>query len=184
MEDRCNEAFDCEDNGDEKECDYFTIDPMTYHKEYPPIIKGRDMNVYVRLIINQLQDIRELDMTFNAKFTLKLGWTETRLTYINLLDTDLKNLVWKENRAKLWIPPLVFNNTDENVMVADQPNAFLFIFKRGNHSNAPLTSVNEDYYYEGSENYLVLWIDYDLTFRCDFQLKHYPFDTQICNIEV
>ena len=184
IKDHCDKVFDCEDGSDEESCDYFYVDPNNYNKEYPPISKNSGVDVKVHVAIDKLQNIREIDMTFKAKFTLTMEWFDSRLRYKNLLDTELTNLVREEHKSQLWIPPLVFNNTDENIMVTDQTTAVLFINKRGGHTAAPLTSINEDLYYEGSENVLVLKIDYDLTFRCNFHLGDYPFDTQICKIEV
>lgn len=184
MKYRCDKIFHCEDLSDEEDCDYFEVDVKSYNKKYPPISIQKGTEVKVHLDIQKFKNIKELDMSFDAKVTLTLEWFDSRLTYRNLLDAAWPNIIKQENKDQVWIPPLVFNNTYENIMVRNEENSILFIKKRGNHTNAPLTSINEDFYYKGSENILALTIEYDLTFQCEFQLQGYPFDTQVCMIEV
>jgi hypothetical protein len=96
----------------------------------------------------------------------------------------LSNIVKDEQKDGTWIPPIIFNNTDKNIMVIESHNPDLFIRRQGNHTNSPLTSVNEDFLYKGSENILDFRVGHKLTFQCDFQLHAYPFDTQVCMIQV
>lgn len=184
MKYRCDKAFDCKDQSDEEDCDYFIVDSKTYNKKHPSISKEQKMEIKVHMVIKKLQNIRELDMSFDAKFTITMEWFDSRLTYKNIFDNYLTNLVKEENKAQIWLLELVFNNTNKDVMTTNGPNSALFINKQGNPTNAPITNINEDFYYKGSENKLVLTIGHDLTFQCDFQLKHYPFDTQRCLIEI
>ena len=182
---RCDNTANCEDASDEEVCDNVLVDPNSYNKKYPPIPEeGMAMEVKVHITIEKLHNIRELDMTYATKFTLTMEWFDSRLSFKNLLDGDLTNLVKEESKSQLWIPPLVFNNTDANIVVTDQTNAILFINKQGNHTIAPLTSIDEDFYYKGEENVLVLMGSHEMTFDCNFQLERYPFDSQICKIEV
>ena len=185
---RCNKIFDCEDQADEEDCDYFEVDDGTYNKKYPPFNGEHGIDVNVLLTVESLQNIKELDMSFDAKFSLTMEWFDSRLRYKNLIDDDYKNLltnlVKEENKEKIWIPELLFSNTDENIKVVNGPRTNLFINKEGLHTIAPLTSLNEDFFYKGSENMLVLNVGYTLSFQCKFQLNAYPFDTQTCMIEV
>ena len=187
MAHRCDKSFDCEDESDEEGCGYFEADPKRYNKQYPPITKGtnQQLDVKVNMEIESLQNIKELDMSFDAKFVLVLEWYDSRLRYKNLLKANIPNLVNEKNRDDIWIPPLVFTNTDDNVAVTDDmTKSIVLINKQAHHTTAPLTSVTEDYYYEGSENSLNLKMDYQLSFHCNFQLQYYPFDTQTCGVEV
>ena len=188
MKYRCDKIFDCEDQADEENCDYFEVDADTYNKKYPPVNRKHGIDVDVLLTVESLQNIKELDMSFDAKFTLKMEWFDSRLRYKNLIDDDYKNLltnlVKEENKRNIWIPEILFSNTDENIKVVNGPRTILFIDKQGSHTIAPLTSLNEDFFYKGSENMLVLNVGYTLSFQCKFQLNAYPFDTQTCRIEV
>ena len=184
MHDRCDKIFHCEDRSDEEDCDYFVVDSSTYNKKYPPVSDEKETEVMVYIVIEKIQNIKELDMSFDVKFTLALEWLDSRLKYKNLLNSHWTNLVKEENKNDVWIPALVFNNTNKNVMIQNGPKSALFVRKKGKHVNSPLTSVNEDFFYKGSENTLILKVDYSLTFQCDFVLNTYPFDTQTCTIQV
>ena len=184
MTERCDGIFQCSDMSDEDDCHLVTINKEIYNKDYPPRHEGHPVKVNVKVIIVAIQQVQELDMTFSSKLTLVLEWYDQRVHFSNLKSKDLTNLIGYEKAADLWIPPLIFNNTKQNVMVALTPTANLFVNKKGKPEMASAASINEDFNYQGSENVFVYRIDYDNTFNCEFDLSKYPFDTQTCQIEV
>ena len=186
MEYECDEVPDCADNSDEINCDIVKIDSRSYRKEYPPIridFEKTKVNVSMKIMaINNIHDIQE---TFQAKFSISLEWYDNRPTYYYLHKSNMSNLIGNEERNRLWIPPIIFNNTDSNHMVTnDNPSALLFVERRGKRALIDLADINEGYSYKGSENPLVYTADYDLVNHCVFNLHHYPFDTQTCSIQV
>ena len=184
MVSRCDGTFDCMDKSDEDGCDLIIIDKGVYHKDYPPRNNGKPVEVKVYFIIDAIQNIKEIDMDFSAKFTIALEWFDARLSFSNLNDGTLTNLAAPEKILEVWIPPLIFNNTKQNIMIGRDDTAGLFINKMGKHTMADISSVNENFYFEGSENLLIYRMDFELTCNCIFQLTKYPFDKQTCNIEV
>ena len=184
MSGRCDGIFQCLDKSDEDDCHLITINKEIYNKDYPPRIEGAPLDVKVYIIIVAIQNIKELNMSFNSKITLALEWSDERVKFSNLKTEDLTNLLGYQKGTEIWIPPLIFNNTKNNIMVVHDPTASLFINKRGTPKMAPRSSVNEDFYYEGSENIFVYRMDYQMTYHCGFYLFRYPFDTQSCQIEV
>ena len=185
MSGRCDGIFQCIDKSDEDECKLITINKQIYDKDYPPRKKEGDaLDVKVKFIIDAIQNVKELHMTFSSKLTLMLEWHDERIVFSNLKQEDMTNLVGYDKAANIWIPPLIFNNTQENKMVALDKTASLFVNKRGKSEMAPLSSINEDYFYKGSDNILLYRIDYKMTYNCVFRLERYPFDTQTCQIEV
>ena len=185
MSDRCDGIFQCIDKSDEDECKLITINKQIYDKDYPPRKEEGDaLDVKVKFIIDAIQNVKELHMTFGSKLTLMLEWHDERVRFSNLKQDDLTNLVGYDKALNIWIPPLIFNNTQENKMVVLDKTASLFVNKRGEPQMAALSSINEDYFYKGSDNILLYRIDYKLTYSCVFRLERYPFDTQTCQIEV
>ena len=162
---------------------WHTIDKDLYNKKYPPI-DYKELDVKVHVMIRSIQQLNELDMTFNSKITLSLEWYDSRVTFSNLKYEDITNLVEYEKASDIWIPPLVFNNTKDDWKVALQRTADLFVNRRGIPKLAALSSINEDYLFTGSDNVLVYRINYDMTYSCVYVLEAYPFDTQKCQIEV
>ena len=181
---RCDGGFNCKDKSDEDFCDLLLIDMGRYNKDYPPQHRGKPVDVTVYAIIDSIQNIKEIDMDFNAKFTISLKWKDERLIFTNLKEGDFANVPSPEKIGQIWIPPLIFNNTKERFMIARDPTAGLFIQQTGKASLSESASVYENTYYAGSENDLLYVLDLELTLKCTFRLQHYPFDRQTCLIEV
>ena len=162
------------------------VDPESYRPEYPPTTSSlhRILDVVVSLKILTISDIEEITMSFNVKFSLTLSWKDERLTFYNLNQRDQSNIVGGTDRKNIWIPPLIFSNTNDNIRVKNTDSTNIFIRRMGNNKPAPLASIEEDYWYSGSENVLVFNKDYSLQLRCTFKLHSYPFDTQMCSIQV
>ena len=122
-------------------------------------------------------------MSFTVKFSLRLEWKDERLIFYNLNENPQSNIIDEQNKDKIWIPPLIFNNTFNNLRIKNEESANIFVKKEGNHRDAPLSRVDEDYYYTGSENVLMFHNDYSLELHCNLDLQNYPFDTQTCAIQ-
>ena len=119
-----------------------------------------------------------------TKFTLILEWKDHRLTYYNLKQQSGANIISMDDRTKMWIPPLVLNNTDEYIKVQNDEDANIVIRRLGGHTIAPIEELNENYVYSGAENSIIFGLGYVNTQGCNFKLENYPFDTQVCQIEV
>ena len=98
----------------------------------------------------------------------------------------------QDQQKLLWIPPLVFNNSDDGRMLSinpegdGQPMMSLLIERRtdNNFDVASPSVLDETHFYKGNENLLVLSTEYNMILHCNYKLEDYPFDTQICNMEV
>ena len=184
MTGRCDGIFQCSDKSDEDDCHLITINKEIYNKNYPPRKEENPLDVKVTVIIVAISEVQELHMIFTSKLTLVLEWNDERITFSNLKPEDLTNLIGYERATDIWIPPLIFNNTNKNVVVVHSETASLFVNKRGQAKVESLSSVNENFLYQGSENILEYRIDYEMTYNCVFDLAAYPFDTQTCTIQV
>ena len=181
---RCDGGFDCKDKSDEDFCDLLLVEKGLYNKDYPPVTDGKPVEVKVYFIIDAIQNIKEIDMDFSAKFTISLEWYDARLQFSNLNEGNFTNLASPEKISEIWIPPLIFNNTKKNIMITRDQTAGLFMNKMGEPTLPEDSNVYENLYFAGSENVLIYRMDYEMTLTCNFELNHYPFDTQTCNIEV
>ena len=181
---RCDGSFNCKDKSDEDFCDRLIIEKGLYNKDYPPKHLGRPVDVKVYINIDAIQNIKEIDMNFNAKFTITLEWFDERLLFSNLNDGNYTNLAKPEKITEIWIPPLIFNNTKKNIMITRDETAGLFMNKMGKPTLPPHSEVYENLYFKGSENVLIYRLDLEMTCDCIFLLQPYPFDKQTCKIEV
>ena len=183
MSGRCDGIPQCVDKSDEDECYLFTIDKGMYNRKYPPR-DYQELDVKVQVMIRSIHQLNELDMTFISKITLSLEWYDNRVTFFNLKQKDFTNLIEHKKTWDIWTPPLVFNNTKEDVKVKTDRKADFFVNRRGLPTMARRSLVNEDYIYPGSDNVFVYRRTYEMRYSCVYHLEAYPFDTQNCQIEV
>ena len=55
----------------------------------------------------------EKDLNFALKFKVVMTWMEHRLEYHDLHDDSMDNLINSWTSERLWVPPLIFKNTND-----------------------------------------------------------------------
>ena len=111
-------------------------------------------------------------------------WFDSRLTWNDLNDDDFLNIPDQDVIDKLWVPIVKFENTENKYETPHDQKATILVKKRGNPILSPIHEMEEIAYYKGSENSVQYARDFFLRFRCDFELRNYPFDTQICTFSL
>ena len=107
------------------------------------------------------------------------------MTFHNLRGTgDLQNNIAVEEKDKIWIPSLMFDNSVEEKHVVNDEFSSMAI-----HQDTPgIKTVNEylqeNIKYMGFENYLTYFRIYKMDLVCEFEQHNYPFDIQTCSIKV
>ena len=61
---------------------------------------------------NQVIDIEEAEHVIDLQFKIVLEWYENRATYHNLKESTIMNELSKEDVERLWIPYVIYDNTD------------------------------------------------------------------------
>ena len=177
---RCDSIYDCKDSSDEMDCDPIKYDPKTYKKILPPTYHNLKLEVHVQLDIKSISQVHEINEQFQSEVRILLQWYDPRLSFKDLTDSgNFLNEDWKE---LIWLPPLTFSNTFGNEPLL-APSAGVKINKEGQGSTKPY-ELYEGTYYNGSENSLILFGQYQHYFDCQFRLHSYPFDTQKCSIDI
>ena len=123
-------------------------------------------------------------MSFSAKFNLAADWFDARLTWNNLNDDKFLNIPNKDVIDKLWVPTIIFENTENKYETPLDEKARILVKKEGNFTLSSVHEMEETAYYEGSENGLQYSRDFYLRFKCQFELQNYPFDTQTCTFMI
>ena len=107
---------------------------------------------------------------------LYLTWYESRINFQNLIDGGLNKLT-REEMDILWVPKLIFHNTNLRLETLLDEKAYLSVARIGNY-----TAQKNRRTFDGSKNPLTVSRFYKTSFICNFDMAWYPFDTQKCSM--
>ena len=121
-------------------------------------------------------------MSFVVKFGLIAEWFDARLTWNDLNSDEYLNIPDEKITEKLWVPIIIFDNTESKYETPVDKKTLILVKKQGNAILSPIQEMEEIAYYKGAENCLKYTRDFFLRFKCNFELQHYPFDSQTCTM--
>ena len=89
---------------------------------------------------------------------------------------------------QLWLPNVIYRNTDqvETVRLGQMSEwvTTITITREGDFVRSGLEVADEIEIFKRNENTLTMTQTYTKTFQCQYQLSNYPFDTQVCYIQM
>ena len=187
--------LDCKDRSDELGCEILVLEE-SYRKTSPPVrlswekkkvgeqeTKVRKVipaNVKVSLNLLDVAGIREADNEIDIKFRAQFDWFESRATFHNLKKRSSQNTLVDTDISRLWIPNIVYrNNKDNDDTLTALEKARLKIKRMGNFSRSSLDILDEVEIFQGSENPISMTQSYTKPFKCKYELRYFPFDTQV-----
>ena len=180
LDERCDGKVDCQDVSDEEDCKAFVSFPGYNKFLVPPsVLPDTSLVTNISIHIDDIIAIEENKGYFKTKITLEMRWLNTQLTYLNLKRKVEQNQVPSTEIERMWIPWIVFSNieqqddyhpTDDPPIMRIIPNQN-FNFKKG------------DFKYL-SENTILYERHFSVKWICAFDMRWYPFDTQICTMEM
>ena len=185
MEERCDQVPHCKDESDEKGCQLLNL-KKGYNKRIPPIVDSNDP-VYVDIRITLLKVVRivEEEHSIELQFKIQLEWRDNRVTYHNLKNKTSLNALTDKDIAVLWLPLVIYTNTDQKqtTRLGEYGNGewstSVTVRREGRFTRTGLEDVDETEVFKGEENSLIMQQTYTHKFQCVYQLKKYPFDTQV-----
>ena len=188
MTERCDQVLDCADKSDEVNCKVVFLEE-SYRKDAPPVSLHREKNtrkvipasVWVDLTLLDISGIRETNNVIDIKFTAELKWIELRATYHNLKKDSSQNTIGVSTGTQdLWIPNLIYrNNKDNDDTRSEVKKSKFLIERRGNFTRSGLEVLDEIEIFTGKDNPIIMLQSYTKEFRCTFNLRVFPFDTQV-----
>ena len=189
LEKRCDLFPDCDDKSDETDCRVLSISGETYKGyeiNFPTLpSKNEQINLNVSINIEQIVNVKDLDLKFVAKLTLKIKWFDVQLSWINLKNESTRNFLSEKEIGMIWQPKIQFGNSENISPIAIDNSAVIYVEKtNAGKSKIYPAEKRRAMYYDGSENPLVYSRIYQEEFFCNFEYSWFPFDTQNCYLSL
>ena len=83
-----------------------------------------------------------------------MQWLETRLRFKNLKEEITLNNLSPSEMSSIWVPKLIFYNTETKPSTTVDEETIIFAEKQGNYKPSPIEDVENIKYYDGHENEL------------------------------
>ena len=185
MEERCDQILHCRDESDERECSLLVIKDG-YNSKVPPFTLDRTKNkiipvkVNVSTILKNIIEISEVNHIIELKFGITLKWYENRANYHNLKQKEALNTLSDEELGSIWIPYIIFENTDNDEAVTiDNVRSTVSVTREGSFLRSGSDIADEIEIFKGEENKITMNQTHSKQFHCTYMLHYFPFDTQV-----
>ena len=152
------------------------ISPFEYDYINSKVIAA---NVSISMAIMDVISISEVDLVYVLKFRFLMVWYDYRLKYHNLKEEQSLNTLSRAEIDNLWIPFVVFSNTEHQESTKGDDESEVTIAREGNFTESSANVMEEINIFEGIENKITFQQVYSKTFKCVYKLQLYPFDTQV-----
>ena len=93
---------------------------------------------------------------------------------------DSLNTLTLQSRQQIWIPQVVFYNTEVKSESVNDDKAFATVRRQGLYQRRNISYLHNAYMYSGKENPITLSRVYSDKFICEYDMAVYPFDVQRC----
>ena len=184
---RCNSDPGCHDLSDEFDCQI--INPGKSYQSFiapPPNnltgLMEKKVEIDISADIVAILDIDEIASIFQVQFFLHFSWYDPRLIFFNLKEDSGLNALSPEEKQQIWVPALVFSNTENRLSTLVDEDSTVTIERRGTYTVPDITELENRHFYSGSGNQITLTRFYNIRFLCYYNMNWYPFDLQTCSL--
>ena len=137
--------------------------------------------------IDKIITINENDGYFKTKLRIVRSWSNPQLTFLDLKSNRVKNAISGEDWERMWIPWTLFENVEheDDYKGTDMKDKMTILpnpeFK---YEEADRTQRRNVRFFKGSENVISYQRQLLVKWICVYNMRWYPFDSQICTIKM
>ena len=91
-------------------------------------------------------------MLFRNQFKLRMEWYDPRVTFYNLHKNQGLNTLVEQEKAKIWTPSMIFDNTDQKIRTTTDEESLVSVKREGYYSRNTIDNEDNVYMYDGAEN--------------------------------
>ena len=124
-------------------------------------------------------EIDEVGQKLRNQFNLYITWYDFRLKLFNMKTNISMNTLTNKEKGTIWVPQLVFTNTEKKDITKNDDKSFA-VTRRDTDFEYSDDSVKDNIFiFDGADNPFVMSRVYDVDWICDYDMRWYPFDTQV-----
>ena len=174
MGNRCDQKEDCMDVSDEKNCLTVFVDPKKYLKDKPPpALDGEEKTeVKVRVDLLQILTLSVVEMKITTKYNLYLEWVDPRIIFYNLKENQNLNGLVQDELEKMWIPKIIFANTQSNVSSSLDVKSIGLVTRKGCFTRSSIDEKENIYKFNGDANPIVVSRVYETEWICEYDMRY------------
>ena len=152
-------------------------------QEMVHVKKGEFLNVDVVLNIKDFLMVDEVGQTLKVVLAVNRMWFDSQLTFLHIKSDPKLNVLWERSYDKIWYPKIIFENIDPS----EDYNERRLVYKILRNMSVTPTIRNPGTFdsanvFKGSDHRIVRSKEYTYYWKCVYDLKWYPFDTQTCSM--
>ena len=108
-----------------------------------------------------------------------MTWYDFRLKFHNMKVNLDMNTLTKHEKSIIWVPQLVFANTEAKENTKNDGKSQIVASRESPYTYSEDSVKDNIFIFEGGENPIILSRVYDVEWICDYNMRWYPFDSQV-----
>ena len=124
-------------------------------------------------------EIDEVGQKLSNQFNLFITWYDFRLKLYNMKENLNMNTLTQAEKGTIWVPKLVFTNTKKKDITQNDEKSFAVARRDSNFEYSSETVKYNIFIFDGKNNPFVMSRVYDVDWICDYDMRWYPFDSQV-----
>ncbi|XP_063840001.1 uncharacterized protein LOC135088869 [Scylla paramamosain] len=179
---RCDFRYDCGDGSDEESCGVVQLKDHLQRELPPPGVDGGPLTVTTSITLSRIADVDDIAMAVTLEFRVSLAWTDSRLRLRHLRLNKNGTILTEADAQNVWQPRYSLVNLEGGTQ--QRLGHSLVVTSSSGAALPSYNSVDMDLVYPGAANNISLRQRYTARVTCYFELYAYPFDIQLCSIDL